>query len=301
MSDDSGMASIIGQDINKARLSRPISSAIARNAPVRHILVAGPPGSGKTRLAQAVASAVGDPCESLTMPIDLKALARFLYAFDGGVLALQRIDRVPRSDQRKLAILLEDGYLQHSKAKVYIRWLTVVGETSHPAGLTRELQRQFRIKLTLAPYVEEEMERLVALFAIQAELKCTSSLREAIAQAARGVPRNAHELVLTAKLLCSELGDEPEIDRVLEVCDIDDAEMQEPSNWNGGVPSRLTITDDVKMFVWRRDQGRCVRCYSNLLLEFDHIIPVALGGSSTARNIQLLCEQCNRSKGPRLV
>jgi 5-methylcytosine-specific restriction endonuclease McrA len=49
--------------------------------------------------------------------------------------------------------------------------------------------------------------------------------------------------------------------------------------------------------VWQRDQGQCVQCGSREKLEFDHIIPVAEGGSSTERNVQLLCEACNRRKG----
>lgn len=60
---------------------------------------------------------------------------------------------------------------------------------------------------------------------------------------------------------------------------------------------RERIPDDVRLFVWQRDEGKCVRCGSNERIEFDHIIPVAEGGSSTERNIQLLCEPCNRSKG----
>jgi 5-methylcytosine-specific restriction endonuclease McrA len=44
------------------------------------------------------------------------------------------------------------------------------------------------------------------------------------------------------------------------------------------------------------DNGKCVRCVSNERLEFDHIIPVSEGGSNTERNIQLLCEPCNRAK-----
>jgi 5-methylcytosine-specific restriction endonuclease McrA len=65
-------------------------------------------------------------------------------------------------------------------------------------------------------------------------------------------------------------------------------------NLEGAV--REPIPEHVRLFVWRRDKGQCVRCGSRERLEFDHIIPVVAGGSSTERNIQLLCESCNRSK-----
>ena len=65
--------------------------------------------------------------------------------------------------------------------------------------------------------------------------------------------------------------------------------------------SRQPIPDEVKIFVWQRDGGRCVKCKSQQNLEFDHIIPLSQGGSNTARNLQLLCEKCNRSKGANLV
>jgi 5-methylcytosine-specific restriction endonuclease McrA len=60
---------------------------------------------------------------------------------------------------------------------------------------------------------------------------------------------------------------------------------------------RERIAEKVRMFVWQRDQGRCVECGGKDRLEFDHIIPVVEGGASTERNIQLLCETCNRKKG----
>jgi HNH endonuclease len=60
---------------------------------------------------------------------------------------------------------------------------------------------------------------------------------------------------------------------------------------------REQIPESVRMFVWQRDQGKCVKCNSSEKLEFDHIIPVIKGGANTERNIQLLCENCNRSKG----
>jgi hypothetical protein len=63
------------------------------------------------------------------------------------------------------------------------------------------------------------------------------------------------------------------------------------------IARRERISDSVRLFVWQRDQGKCVKCGSAEKLEFDHIIPVIKGGSNPERNIQLLCEQCNRTKG----
>jgi hypothetical protein len=63
---------------------------------------------------------------------------------------------------------------------------------------------------------------------------------------------------------------------------------------------RERISEKVRLFVWQRDGGKCVECNGKGRLEFDHIIPVAEGGSSTERNIQLLCESCNRKKGKKI-
>ena len=60
------------------------------------------------------------------------------------------------------------------------------------------------------------------------------------------------------------------------------------------------IPREVQDRVWRRDEGKCVECGSNEFLEFDHIIPHSKGGANTYRNIQLLCEKCNRSKSDNI-
>jgi HNH endonuclease len=60
---------------------------------------------------------------------------------------------------------------------------------------------------------------------------------------------------------------------------------------------REAIPEVVRIFVWQRDKGKCVKCDSREKLEFDHIIPVVDGGSSTERNVQVFCESCNRGKG----
>ncbi len=73
-----------------------------------------------------------------------------------------------------------------------------------------------------------------------------------------------------------------------------DEEVEESNKGNRRVPR--TVQDQV----WRRDEGKCVLCGSNEKLEFDHIIPFSKGGSNTYRNIQLLCENCNRVKSSRI-
>lgn len=56
------------------------------------------------------------------------------------------------------------------------------------------------------------------------------------------------------------------------------------------------ISQKVKDAVWRRAEGKCELCGSRTNLEFDHIVPFSKGGSNTYRNVQLLCEKCNREK-----
>ena len=67
-----------------------------------------------------------------------------------------------------------------------------------------------------------------------------------------------------------------------------------------GKARRQGIPKNVKQEVWQRDSGKCVECGSNEKLEYDHIIPVAKGGANTVRNIQLLCEPCNRTKSAKI-
>ena len=69
----------------------------------------------------------------------------------------------------------------------------------------------------------------------------------------------------------------------------------------GAVRSRPRIPESVRIEVWRRDKGSCARCGKRENLEYDHIVPVSQGGGNTTRNIELLCENCNRSKGGNIA
>lgn len=60
------------------------------------------------------------------------------------------------------------------------------------------------------------------------------------------------------------------------------------------------ISQAVKNMVWTRDGGQCVECGATDYLEYDHIIPFSKGGSSSEKNVQLLCRRCNLKKHDRI-
>ncbi len=69
---------------------------------------------------------------------------------------------------------------------------------------------------------------------------------------------------------------------------------------HAGEPRRAPIPRAVRLAVWERDGGRCVECGDGFELQYDHVIPFALGGGATPENLQLLCADCNRRKGASL-
>lgn len=66
------------------------------------------------------------------------------------------------------------------------------------------------------------------------------------------------------------------------------------------IRKREPIPRDVKQAVFKRDEGKCVECGSGFEIQYDHIIPLVMGGANTVENLQLLCARCNQQKGGRL-
>ena len=64
----------------------------------------------------------------------------------------------------------------------------------------------------------------------------------------------------------------------------------------GAGPRRESLPEELRRRVFRRDGGACVQCGARELIQFDHVIPVALGGATTLANLQILCAGCNREK-----
>jgi 5-methylcytosine-specific restriction endonuclease McrA len=63
---------------------------------------------------------------------------------------------------------------------------------------------------------------------------------------------------------------------------------------------REPIAAEVRRAVFERDGGRCVACGSAFDIQYDHVIPLSMGGAGTVENLQVLCATCNRRKGASL-
>lgn len=96
-----------------------------------------------------------------------------------------------------------------------------------------------------------------------------------------------------ALLVSRRRGQERRLERAKQLKDLD-------AQARAAVP-RQTIPDDLKTLVWQRDRGACQRCAATTELQFDHVIPVSLGGATTEENLQILCGPCNRLKGASIT
>ena len=63
---------------------------------------------------------------------------------------------------------------------------------------------------------------------------------------------------------------------------------------------RHSIPSDIRKIVFKRDNGKCVKCGSDKEIQYDHIIPVSKGGATSVENIEILCQDCNRSKSDKI-
>jgi hypothetical protein len=84
------------------------------------------------------------------------------------------------------------------------------------------------------------------------------------------------------------------LDRARMLLNVEEGREQKPA------ARRQSIPREVRRLVFERDGGLCMECGSNFDLQYDHVIPVALGGATTIENLQLLCGQCNREKSADL-
>ncbi len=175
-----------------------------------------------------------------------------------------------------------------SREKIaFLRWVLVACYKAKLKPNLQEIKRLFSwVDLTLPPITASVIKYL--RFEVQSKSRFIKLLDEALEKAKYQEMKLQELERLKEKALRSKIR--------VEVEEEFRDQLRKELGLQGSQEVR-TIPEDVRFEVWRRDGGKCVKCGSQRGLELDHIIPFSKGGSNTARNIQILCEACNRDKG----
>jgi holliday junction DNA helicase RuvB len=196
----------IGQEALKEQLAVSIAAAASRGDALDHVLLAGPPGLGKTSLAQIVATELDVPFVQTAGPaLERKGdVAAFLTALEPqAVFFVDEIHRLPRALEETFYPAMEDRCLpitvgQGAGARVVTIDLppfTLIGATTRTGLLTTPLRDRFGIQHRLEHYGPEDVAMIVRRSARLLDVTIEEGGAVAIAQRSRGTPRVANRLL----------------------------------------------------------------------------------------------------------
>lgn len=208
----------IGQDALKARLDVHIEASRQRRKPLDHMLLVGPPGAGKSTIAELTAARLDDPIVTLRKPPTPRQLLQALYELGAGILFLDEIHCIPARQQNELLSLLEAGVLDTDSGPVEFEFITVIGATTERDKLIGPLRDRFMIQPRWVGYTDDEMRRILLGMAGRAGVEIADDTAHALGQAAAGVPRHARRFVVAARDMTLK-GLPVTAETVLEFCD----------------------------------------------------------------------------------
>jgi holliday junction DNA helicase RuvB len=196
----------VGQARVKEQLALLIDGARARTEPIDHLLFSGPPGLGKTTLAQIVANEMRAGFRptsgpALERPSDLAAILTNLE--DGDVLFVDEIHRMPRAVEEVLYPALEDFSLDVVLGKgptarsirLELPRFSLVGATTRPGRITLALRERFGFSPRLDYYSREDLGSIVLRSAGILGVGIDDEGAGELAKRARGTPRIANRLL----------------------------------------------------------------------------------------------------------
>ncbi len=200
------LGDFVNQEQVTAQLAMFIEAARGRGEPLDHVLLAGPPGLGKTSLAHIIAAELRVPMVQTAGPaLERKAdVASFLTSLEpGSVFFVDEIHRLGRAVEETLYPAMEDGELpvvlgQGAGARTVTLPLppfTLVGATTRAGLLTTPLRDRFGVCHRLEHYVPEHLAEIIERSARILEVEIDSEGARTIAGRSRGTPRVANRLL----------------------------------------------------------------------------------------------------------
>jgi holliday junction DNA helicase RuvB len=200
------LSEFVGQEQIKEQLSIFLEAARARGEPCEHVLLAGPPGLGKTSLASIIATEMHSSLRVMSGPaIDRKAdMAAIMTALEADdVLFIDEIHRLNRSIEELLYPAMEDGCIDivigqgpgaHS-IRLELKPFTLVGATTRTGLLTTPLRDRFGITHRLDYYEPAEIGRIVQRSARLLGVRIDEGGCDEVSRRSRGTPRVANRIL----------------------------------------------------------------------------------------------------------
>jgi len=230
------LGEFIGQQQAQDNLKVFIQAAKTRGDALDHVLFVGPPGLGKTTLAQIVAREMGVNFRSTSGPVIAKAgdlAAQLTNLEERDVLFIDEIHRLnpaveeilyPAMEDYQLDLIIGEGPAARS-VKIDLPKFTLVGATTRAGLLTTPLRDRFGIPIRLNFYTVEELERIVARGARVMGVGMTADGANELARRSRGTPRIAGRLLRRVRDFAIVDGAEqitrPVADKALRLLDVD--------------------------------------------------------------------------------